>query len=538
MKNKSSSESDIPLLQHNPGILDASPFESSEDIAIEVSPSKSSACDDNQLLERNKRIAYILYAIAIIIIYAIFTTVSTSNADIAASANDSDAYDNNLVASTEPYKTVTKLFSELSTTSSLEPSAVPSSVEMIEYTLFDDVNSTEYKYLHDTKYDNSRIRNVTVSRLQTLLDCLQTSSCSKNQKTVVILGTQQFRDFLLGSVSGEAIWAGSMLAAGDELGFTMLPADSPEEALTIYHMIGNLTRLVILENPLVGQCWRQRTNATFHCVATPEHPDDIPIWKMMAPVFWPGCDHPLGDEWCIVPENYHSWEQFTHNTYVGYSIEKACTKIPYVPWSERQNRTFILAKQVQYFLDLHVNLTVFDTLSSAERKYPIKFYTTYENNTNVTIPGVTNLAWLPRQRFMTELSLSKALIGLGNPRISPSPWDALCLGVPFFNPILGWDKTRPYDRSKWHTQHDGVKYLMPPYVYNFFEDDTETLMSLLERAMTNELPGRFIPRHMTNSEMLKRFEKFVTKNWRARGMKEKEVHAEFGGEDFVRRNKP
>ncbi|KAJ3208837.1 hypothetical protein HDU82_001863, partial [Entophlyctis luteolus] len=462
MKNKSSSESDIPLLQHNPGILDARPFESSEDIAIEVSPSKSSACDDdqNQLLERNKRIAYILYAIAIIIIYAIFTTVSTSNADIAASANDSDAYDNNLVASTEPYKTVTKLFSELSKTSSLEPSAVPSSVEMIEYTLFDDVNSTEY-----------------IADIARLFANLELFEKSKDR-----------RDFLLGSVSGEAIWAGSMLAAGDELGFTMLPADSPEEALTIYHMIGNLTRLVILENPL------------------------------------------LGDEWCIVPENYHSWEQFTHNTYVGYSIEKACTKIPYVPWSERQNRTFILAKQVQYFLDLHVNLTVFDTLSSAERKYPIKFYTTYENNTNVTIPGVTNLAWLPRQRFMTELSLSKALIGLGNPRISPSPWDALCLGVPFFNPILGWDKTRPYYRSKWHTQHDGVKYLMPPYVYNFFEDDTETLMSLLERAMTNELPGRFIPRHMTNSEMLKRFEKFVTKNWRARGMKEKEVHAEFGGE--------
>lgn len=37
--------------------------------------------------------------------------------------------------------------------------------------------------------------------------------------------------------------------------------------------------------------------------------------------------------------------------------------------------------------------------------------------------------------FSWEVASSKAMIGMGNPYWSPSPYYALCLGVPFINPV-------------------------------------------------------------------------------------------------------
>jgi hypothetical protein len=37
---------------------------------------------------------------------------------------------------------------------------------------------------------------------------------------------------------------------------------------------------------------------------------------------------------------------------------------------------------------------------------------------------------LNKTEFYTQLAMSSVLVGVGKPRISPSPWDALCMGVP------------------------------------------------------------------------------------------------------------
>ena len=37
--------------------------------------------------------------------------------------------------------------------------------------------------------------------------------------------------------------------------------------------------------------------------------------------------------------------------------------------------------------------------------------------------------------FMMEVAKSKVMLGIGSPRWSPSPYYALCLGVPFINPV-------------------------------------------------------------------------------------------------------
>jgi hypothetical protein len=49
--------------------------------------------------------------------------------------------------------------------------------------------------------------------------------------------------------------------------------------------------------------------------------------------------------------------------------------------------------------------------------------------------GVFNLGMLHTKDFYDQVSHSKLMIGMGNPHWSPSPIDALCLGVPFLNPV-------------------------------------------------------------------------------------------------------
>ena len=51
-------------------------------------------------------------------------------------------------------------------------------------------------------------------------------------------------------------------------------------------------------------------------------------------------------------------------------------------------------------------------------------------------PGkVDNLHRLDREEFLREVAKSKMMLGIGLPEWSPSPYDALCLGVPFLNPV-------------------------------------------------------------------------------------------------------
>lgn len=54
--------------------------------------------------------------------------------------------------------------------------------------------------------------------------------------------------------------------------------------------------------------------------------------------------------------------------------------------------------------------------------------------------GIVNLGQLGQQDFVRELGQSKILIGMGDPWWSPSPYNALCQGVPFLNPVSGFPR--------------------------------------------------------------------------------------------------
>ncbi len=82
-----------------------------------------------------------------------------------------------------------------------------------------------------------------------------------------------------------------------------------------------------------------------------------------------------------------------------------------------------------------------------------------------------------------RLGMSRVLLGVGAPYLSPSPFVALCQGVresrvlpcaptprsclrpavaAFINPILDWDHDDPENRLKWKTQQPTLRWYDPP----------------------------------------------------------------------------
>jgi hypothetical protein len=183
------------------------------------------------------------------------------------------------------------------------------------------------------------------------------------------------------------------------------------------------------------------------------------LLKIFSFAFWAPAAHPLGHQWTLAPENYELLG-LSHNTYLGYSIEQACRSQPFVPHAERENEAYILAKLLSFFTperDRAWSPAMFDTATNATGiKYVI-------GAINDTLQGEWPAAELPsncvdygligQAAFLEKLSKTRVLIGMGNPSTyvsviakesyvltflafrSPTPYDALCLGVPFINPI-------------------------------------------------------------------------------------------------------
>lgn len=222
--------------------------------------------------------------------------------------------------------------------------------------------------------------------------------------------------------------------------------------------------------------------------------------KVVTMHWWNHPSHPLGGQWTLSPENYTAWGPGANgrdNTYLGYSLEGSCLKAPYVPFNDRPRQAYVLTKRLSYFLKSDYILratsgvvedqpksTFFSDLS---QKANLTFYAQYRHDVeNIKpVPGITELPKLARPDFQSFLARSRVVVGIGWPLLSPSPWEALCLGVPFINPIRNWDKKNPDDRSKWDTQQNGLTTsgLDEPFVYHVRVGDQEGLRRAILKAM-------------------------------------------------------
>lgn len=197
----------------------------------------------------------------------------------------------------------------------------------------------------------------------------------------------------------------------------------------------------------------------------------IPLYKVLTLAYWDQPGHPFGAQWTLSPEDYKALGDGT-NTCLGYSIEATCSQHPFVPHANRgANEAYILAKLLSFFLPERGGTWSADLLNAATQATGIVYISGTHNDTQTrdwTAPQPPDPMWdvpeLPTKytnegirsqfKFLERLAEMKVLIGMGNPitcvcskirmRLqanfgiccrSPTPYDALCLGVPFINPI-------------------------------------------------------------------------------------------------------
>ncbi|KZP09351.1 glycosyltransferase family 18 protein [Athelia psychrophila] len=351
--------------------------------------------------------------------------------------------------------------------------------------------------------------------LRELLRCMEFASCGPNQQKVVILQSAHFRFALAGWVGGEQMWARSTVHALRELGYTFLYASSLDRAVQLYQLFPTLVRAMVVEPEEADDCWLD----TAHCLLSDENPDGIPAWKIFTFMFWTGPANPLGRRWTLSPEDY-ALEGHTPNIHLGYSVEPSCLLQPFLPAPDRPSappQAYLMTKRLAF-------------LNAA---WPAHFFAAAQNATGISFvmgaswdgregdgaeppslpEGVRNVGMMDQHAFLAEVARSRVLVGVGKPVASPTPYEALCLGVPFINPIMTWDRNNPTDRTKWDGQHGLLKLLDPPFVYNVFAEDLDGFVAAIKGALENPIERHVLER-MRMSAVMARVEGWLEHDWR------------------------
>lgn len=367
---------------------------------------------------------------------------------------------------------------------------------------------------------------------------MEAGSCKPNQREIILLGSYHFGYMLEGMRGGEHIWAMSTHRAFEQMGYSMVLGFGHMEVLYIYQGLADMVKIVIWNDTQLKACIeRNATNflelekgfnedpgdwqvGQKACIANEDYPTGVPMWKSFAFFFFFSPQTPLGARWTLAPFDLPDKDNF----YLGFSIEHTCMKIP-IP-KVREHRAFVLAKRTRYFLEkwnafFGLLKPTIDNVPAVETPNGLQNFTLMSTASNPpgddgpdTVPGIDTIGQKPQAEWQALVAGSKVMLGLGWPRISPSPLDALCMGVPFINPIQQWDRKNPEDRSKWFTQQDSLKYLNPPYVYQVQKGDQEGLESALNKAINNPVE-RYIPENMKWDYVFKRHEELLSNDWRA-----------------------
>ncbi|KAG8923032.1 hypothetical protein FRC01_013317 [Tulasnella sp. 417] len=379
---------------------------------------------------------------------------------------------------------------------------------------------------------------------QRLEECQSGSGpCKQNQDKVVLLPWNHFRKTVEGQMQGENVWCDAMMDAMYALGYNMLLAHNVPQFYDLWRRHHASVQLIIWEDAewAAKPCLRNST-----CVYAPSELDlpvpppnsthlNIPIWKVFIGHWWNAPSPPLGGPFTLAPEPYNTWPNGRNggknNFFVGYSLEKTCLKTPFIPHNDRPHQAYVLAKSLNYFVSPTYILP--DPQGVKENQLNDDFYANLARTDNITWlgqyklegmpkelpphppPGISQVERMDRSAFQRLIAQSKVLVGIGRPFLSPSPYEALCLGVPFINPVNGWNKKEPEDRGKWVTQHDGLLLagVDEPYVYHVKAGDRDGLERAVRKAMETPIEG-FIPPYMKMSGVIDRMKVLLETDWR------------------------
>jgi len=196
-------------------------------------------------------------------------------------------------------------------------------------------------------------------------------------------------------------------------------------------------------------------------------------------------------------------------------VEPSCLPQPFIQHADREKRGYVMTKRL-YFLE-----------EDRERAWPPHYFEAASNATGIqfimganddvegrkpVLPqGLKNHGFLSQPAFVDALSRSLVLVGVGRPVASPTPYEALCLGVPFINPVLSWNLDHPEDRLQWGVQHGLLKFLDPPYVYNVFKDDIDGFVKAIQASISHPI-DRHVLEHMRMTSVAARLRAIVERD--------------------------
>ncbi|KZP33614.1 glycosyltransferase family 18 protein [Athelia psychrophila] len=350
--------------------------------------------------------------------------------------------------------------------------------------------------------------------IRSLFRCIELDNCLPNQNKVVILDSYHFLGAWSGWNSGEDMWARSTISGLRELGYTFLYSKSIDQTVQLYQMFPDLVKAIFSEGDDIYKCWEDEEN----CLLSESNPYGLPAWKLFAFHFWVTPASPLGRNWTLSPEPY-VMDGSPENLYLGYSVEPSCMSQAFIPHDDRNDHIYIMTKDAR---------NIADGYNPAQ--WPSHFYEAATKATGINfilgasgsnaaespIPaGVTNHGLLDQKQFIQAVSESLVLVGVGKPETSPTPYEALCLGVPFINPIHSWDEAHPENRQAWDGQHLLLKYMDPPYVYNVFKDDLLGFVEAIEDAIANPI-DRYVLERMRLSSIADRLHAILETDWKTR----------------------
>lgn len=300
--------------------------------------------------------------------------------------------------------------------------------------------------LHNlTASDSQRSRHENYDALDRLATCLESGTCGPGERKVILLASYHFGLSEDGGTGGEDVWARSTMTSFRALNYTMLMTWGHMDALFIYQSIPELIPVVLWEEGEFVHCAAR--NATNYselenlennakgswqtgkkaCMQTEDYPQGIPWWKSFLFLFWDSDPNPLGQRWTVSPEDYdHMSISLKNHTYLGYSIERKCHAIPF--HTRREHRALILAKDARYFVDNafagHLKEAArtlpHEATRHGDKEFELLCTAGDKAGEEMPEPGITSIGRQDQADWSDMLAMSKVLLGIGMPRISPS----------------------------------------------------------------------------------------------------------------------
>lgn len=221
--------------------------------------------------------------------------------------------------------------------------------------------------------------------------------------------------------------------------------------------IGGLGHALTCISALFCRCRRLCLCRSWRRCRYPRLPDGPLTSSLTSP------GNPLGAQFTLSPSPRND------NHFLSFSIEPTCHRLPFVPHSRRAKppQAYLLAKQVHYLDDTPAFSWTLPALVDLEREFGISVVGGMVDDDEVTsaavhAAGLTNLGRLGKMEFYEELATSFVLVGVGRPRISPSPWDALCMGLPVSRRHRHQSENNTNQPRYRHLHEAGVEELTQP----------------------------------------------------------------------------